>query len=46
MLKIVIWHVFWGDLSQIEKVSEIKPPLRFELILGCTFMEYIFKTAT
>ena len=26
MLKIVIWHLF-GDLSQSENLSEIKPPL-------------------
>ena len=27
MLRIVIWHLFWGDFSQNEKLSEIKPPL-------------------
>ena len=27
MLGIVIWQPFWGDLSQIENLSEIKPPL-------------------
>ena len=27
VLRTVIWHLFFGDLSQIEKLSEIKPPL-------------------
>ena len=27
MLTRVIWHLFFGDLSQSEKLSEIKPPL-------------------
>ena len=27
MLKIVIWHLLFGDLSQSEKNSEIEPPL-------------------
>ena len=27
MLRIVIWNLFFWDLSQIKKLSEIKPPL-------------------
>ena len=23
----MIWHFFWGDWSQSEKIPEIKPPL-------------------
>ena len=28
MLRMVIWHFLGGDLSQSEKLSEIKPPLK------------------
>ena len=27
MLRVEIWHLFFGDLSQSEKLSEIKLPL-------------------
>ena len=27
LLKAVIWHLFFGDWSKNEKVSDIKPPL-------------------
>jgi hypothetical protein len=36
---------FLGDLSHIEKEYKIKPPLRLELILGCTFIAQFFKNA-
>ena len=29
MLRVVFWHPVFGDLSQSEKLSEIKPPLVF-----------------
>ena len=32
MLRTVIWHLFFGDLSQSEKLSEIKPPVLQEEI--------------
>ena len=28
MLRIVIWHLFFRDLNQSEKLSEIEPPLK------------------
>ena len=36
---------FLGDLSHIEKEYKIKPPLRLELILGCTFIAQFFKNS-
>ena len=27
IFRVVIWHLFFGDLSQSEKLSEIKLPL-------------------
>ena len=34
MLRIVIWYLFWGDLSESEKLSEIKPPLGEHCTVG------------
>ena len=28
VLRIMIWHLFFGDLSQNETLFEIKPPLK------------------
>ena len=28
VLRVLIWHLFFGDLSQTEKLSEIKPHLK------------------
>ena len=36
----MIWHLFCGDLSQSEKLSEIKPPLLF-LIFSMIWKTYI-----
>ena len=36
---------FWGDLSHIEKQSEVKPPIRLESIVGCTFIAQFFKNS-
>ena len=30
---------YFGDLSHIEKESEIKPPIRLESIVGSTFIK-------
>ena len=27
MLRIVIWHLFFGDGAEVKNISEIKPPL-------------------
>ena len=36
---------FLGDLSHIETNSEIKPPLRLQSIVGCTFIAQFFENA-
>ena len=40
MLRIVIWHLFWGDLCQSEKLSEIRPHLRtYHVVSWWQFMK-------
>jgi hypothetical protein len=34
---IVIWHLFWGDLSQSEKISGVKTPLECSKIKDTFF---------
>ena len=40
VLRIVIWHLFFEDWIQNEKLSEIKPPL-IQNALGLTYISYI-----
>ena len=35
MLRIVIWYLFFGNFSQSETLSEIKPPLKDPVIQEC-----------
>ena len=42
MVRVVIWQLFFGDLSQSEKLSEIKPPLKIKqtMLTGKKLLNY------
>ena len=42
MVRVVIWQLFFEDLSQSEKFSEIKPPLKIKqtMLTGKKLLNY------
>ena len=41
VLRIVIWHLSFGDLSQSAKFSQINPPLTLELNIKSSVLELL-----